>query len=76
VWVENHLCKPCSTHFNAALFALLEAGRPYQMNNNEHASSYRIAEAAVNHNSRKAGNNDNDFDGPYIDPFGYAEWTD
>lgn len=30
VWVENHLCKPCSTHFNAALFALLEAGRPYQ----------------------------------------------
>ena len=42
----------------------------------QHASSYRIAEAAVNHNSRKAGNNDNDFDGPYIDPFGYAEWTD
>ena len=30
VWVENHLCATCRTHFDAALFALLHDGRPYQ----------------------------------------------
>jgi hypothetical protein len=29
VWVENHLCATCRTHFDAALFALLHHGRPY-----------------------------------------------